>query len=250
LWRHREGTNLGQVASIVALCGPVVDGIAERVRCAPGSTLTLLGRRMTTTEGAVMGKLIVQEWMAFDGVIQAPGDPDEDTSGGFAHGGWHLRYFDDGSMQWVVDNLNGVSGFVLGRRTYEGFARHWPNATAEEQPVAEPLNNKPKYVASTTLQGPLDWQNSTLLHGDLGDAIHALKKHENGDLLLIGSATLAQALIKLDLVDEFRLMIDPLLVGGGKRLFPEDGVLRPLESVGNEVTTTGATLATYVSAAT
>ena len=195
-----------------------------------------------------MGKLIVQEWMAFDGVIQAPGDPDEDTSGGFAHGGWHLRYFDEGSMQWVVDNLNHASGFVLGRRTYEGFARHWPNASAEEQPVAEPLNRKPKHVASTTLKEPLDWQNSTLLNGDLTDAIQALKKQDEGDLLLIGSATLAQALIKLDLVDEFRLMIDPLLVGGGKRLFPEDGGLRPLELVGNEVTTTGATIATYAPA--
>jgi len=195
-----------------------------------------------------MRKLIVQEWMAFDGVIQAPGAPDEDRSGGFAHGGWHLRYFDESSMKWVLSNLNAAGGFVLGRRTYEGFARHWPNASKEEQPLAEPLNAKPKYVASTTLSEPLEWNNSTLLKGDLTDAVTALKREEGDDLLLIGSATLAQSLIELDLVDEFRLMIDPLLVGGGKRLFPNDGALRPLQLVENEVTTTGATLATYAPA--
>jgi dihydrofolate reductase len=186
--------------------------------------------------------------MAFDGVIQAPGDPDEDRSGGFAHGGWHLQYFDEGSMGWVVKNLNDADGFVLGRRTYEGFARHWPDASEEEQPVARPLNEKPKYVASTTLTEPLEWNNSTLLEGDLTEAITALKQEDGGYLLVIGSAALARSLIELDLVDEFRLMIDPLLVGGGKRLFPEDGALRPLELVDSEVTTTGATVATYAPA--
>ena len=192
-----------------------------------------------------MNKLILQEWMAFDGVIQAPGAPDEDTSGGFAHGGWHLQYFDKASMNWVVENLNEASGFVLGRRTFEGFASHWPNASEEEQPLAEPLNTKPKYVASRTLEEPLAWENSTLLRGALDEAIPALKEQAGGDLLVIGSATLAQVLIELDLVDEFRLMIDPLLVGGGKRLFPEDGTLRPLQLVDSEVVSTGATLATY-----
>jgi dihydrofolate reductase len=196
-----------------------------------------------------MRKLIAQEWMAFDGVIQAPGDPDEDRSGGFEHGGWHLRYFDESSMGWVLSNLTAAGGFVLGRRTYEGFARHWPNASEEEQPIAEPLNAKPKYVASTTLTEPLEWNNSTLLKGNLADAVTALKREEGDDLLFIGSATLATALIELELIDEFRLMIDPLLVGGGKRLFPEDGALRPLELVENKVTTTGATLATYAPAA-
>jgi dihydrofolate reductase len=196
-----------------------------------------------------MRKLVAQEWMALDGVIQAPGDPDEDRSGGFEHGGWHLRYFDESSMGWVLSNLTAAGGFVLGRRTYEGFARHWPNASEEEQPIAEPLNAKPKYVASTTLTEPLEWNNSTLLKGNLADAVTALKREEGDDLLLIGSATLATALIELDLIDEFRLMIDPLLVGGGKRLFPEDGALRPLELAENKVTTTGATLATYAPAA-
>jgi dihydrofolate reductase len=194
-------------------------------------------------------KLIAQEWMALDGVIQAPGEPDEDRGGGFEHGGWHMQYFDESSMNWVLSNLTAAGGFVLGRRTYEGFARHWPNASKEEQPVAEPLNAKPKYVASTTLSEPLEWNNSKLLHGDLAHAISALKGQDGDDLLLIGSATLAKALIELELIDEFRLMIDPLLVGGGKRLFPDDGALRPMELVDHEVTTTGATLATYASTA-
>src|SRR5438093_10260798 len=99
-----------------------------------------------------MRKVILQEWMAFDGVVQAPGAEDEDTTGGFAHGGWHLPYFDERSMNWVLENLTEAGGFLLGRRTYEGFASHWPNASEEEQPLAKQLNTKPKYVASTTLR--------------------------------------------------------------------------------------------------
>jgi dihydrofolate reductase len=189
-----------------------------------------------------MGKLIAQEWMSFDGVVQAPGDPHEDTSGGFKHGGWHLPYFDEASMEWVVHNLNSATGFVLGRRTYEGFASHWPNASPEEQPLAQPLNGKPKWVASKTLRDPLVWENSTVLQGDIAEAIEALKQEERGDLLLIGSATLARSLIEDDLVDELRVMIDPLLLGGGKRVFPEHGALRHFQLVESQVTTTGAIL--------
>jgi dihydrofolate reductase len=105
--------------------------------------------------------------VTLDGVVQAPGAPDEDTRGGFKHGGWQLPYFDDLSMKWMLGNLIDAGGFLLGRRTYEGFASHWPNASDEEQPMAEPLNTKPKYVASTTLTEPLEWENSTLLKGDL-----------------------------------------------------------------------------------
>src|SRR5439155_9709059 len=105
------------------------------------------------------GRVMVQEWMTLDGVVQAPGAPDEDTRGGFKYGGWHLPYFEDLSMKWVVENLNAAGGFLLGRRTYEGFAQHWPNASEEEQPLAEPLNTRPKYVASRTLTEPLVWQN-------------------------------------------------------------------------------------------
>ena len=192
-----------------------------------------------------MRKLIVDEWLSLDGVAQAPGAPDEDTSGGFRHGGWHLGYFDELSQQWVLDALTGAGAFLFGRVTYENFAAHWPNASEEEQVVAEPLNTKPKYVASTTLSEPLEWQNSTLLRGDLADAVAALKREDGGDVHVIGSTELVQSLIEHGLVDEFRLMIDPVTLGGGKRIFRGDGELRPLRLVDSQVTTTGAILAIY-----
>jgi dihydrofolate reductase len=196
-----------------------------------------------------MRKVIVNEFMALDGVVQAPGAADEDTSGGFAHGGWHLQYLEDASMERVVKGIVEAGGFLLGRRTYEIFAAYWPNASEEEQVIAEPLNAKPKHVASTTLTGPLEWQNSTVLEGDVPDAVAALKQEDGADLHVIGSTQLVQTLIEHDLVDEFRLMIDPLVLGGGKRLFREDGALRPLRLVDSEVTTTGAILATYAPSA-
>ena len=195
-----------------------------------------------------MGKVIVQDWMTLDAVVQAPGDPEEDTSGGFRHGGWSLPYFEETAMNWMVQNLNGAAGFLLGRRTYDVFAAHWPNASEEERPLSEPLNSKPKYVASRTLSEPLGWQNSTLLKGDVADAVGELKAEGDGYLLVIGSAQLAQTLIQRDLVDEVRFMIDPLAVGGGKRLFPEDAEMRRLELVDGQVTGSGAILATYVPA--
>jgi dihydrofolate reductase len=195
-----------------------------------------------------MRKVIVTEWMSLDGVVQAPGAADEDTTGGFAHGGWHLPYFEDLSQKWVVETLTAAGGFLFGRRTYEGFASHWPNASGEEQVVAQPLNTKPKYVASRTLAEPLGWQHSTVLQGDAARAVAALKQEDGGDLLVIGSTELVQTLITHDLVDEFRVMIDPLVVGGGKRIFRDDGVLRPLRLVDSKVTTTGAILATYAPA--
>jgi dihydrofolate reductase len=194
-------------------------------------------------------KVIAYEWMSLDGVVQAPGTAEEDRSGGFKHGGWHLRYFDPVSQEWVVDHLNRAGGFLLGRVTYENFAGHWPNASEEEQVIATPLGSKPKYVASTTLAAPLEWQNSILLNGDVVKAVAALKEQDGGDLHLIGSTKLAQTLIAHGLIDEFQFMIDPVVLGGGKRLFPEDGVLRPMQLVRSEPTTTGAVLATYARAA-
>jgi dihydrofolate reductase len=192
-----------------------------------------------------MRRVIVQEWMTLDGVVQAPGMKDEDTRGGFEHGGWSLPYFEETSMKWVIENLNNAGGFLLGRRTYELFASHWPNASEEEQPMAEPLNSKPKYVATTTLSEPLEWENSTVLDGDVAKAVAALKKEDGDDLLVIGSTELVKTLIEHNLVDEFRVMIDPLVVGGGKRLFPEDGALSELRLLDSEPTKTGAILATY-----
>src|ERR671933_1115341 len=134
-----------------------------------------------------MRKVIVNEFMSLDGVAQAPGGADEDTSGGFAHGGWHMRYMgDEGAQRWVLASIAEAGGFLLGRRTYEIFAAYWPNAPEEGQVVAEPLNGKPKYVASTTLTEPLEWQNSTLVDGDLAAAVAALKEGGGGDLHVIG----------------------------------------------------------------
>jgi len=192
-----------------------------------------------------MRNVIANEWVSLDGVAQAPGEPDEDTSGGFEHGGWHLPYFDEASMQWQVDNLTQAGGFLLGRRTYEVFAEHWPNASEEEQVVAIPLNTMPKYVASRTLREPLEWENSTLLTGDVAQAVTALKQEDGGDLLVIGSTQLLHTLIEQNLLDELRLMIDPLVLGGGKRMFPEDGALRQFRLIHSEPTTTGAILTTY-----
>jgi dihydrofolate reductase len=196
-----------------------------------------------------MRRLIVNEFMSLDGVTQAPGAADEDTSGGFEHGGWHLRYMaDQAAQKWVLGGIVEAGGFLLGRRTYEIFSAYWPNAPEEEQVIAEPLNTKPKYVASTTLDEPLGWQNATLLRGDVADAVAALKQEVGDDIHVIGSTQLVQTLTEHELVDEFRMMIDPLLLGGGRRLFRDDGTLRPLRLVDSQVTTTGAILATYAPA--
>jgi dihydrofolate reductase len=193
-----------------------------------------------------MRKVVVNEFLTLDGVAQAPGGAEEDTDGGFAHGGWHMQYMEDEpTQQWVLESIVEAGGFLLGRRTYEIFAAFWPNAPEEEQVVAEPLNSKPKYVVSTTLAGPLEWENSTLLEGEMADAVAALKQEDGGDLHVIGSTELVRTLIAHGLVDELRLMIDPVVVGGAKRIFPDDGELRPLRLVEGQVTSKGAILATY-----
>ena len=197
-----------------------------------------------------MRKVIVNEFMSLDGVAQAPGGADEDPSGGFAHGGWHMRYMEDELAQrWVLGSIVEAGGFLLGRRTYDIFTAYWPNAPEEEQVIAEPLNTKPKHVVSRTLSEPLEWQNSTLVEGDVVDGVANLKREEGGDLHVIGSTELVRTLVGHDVVDEFRLMIDPLVLGGGKRIFRDDGSLRPLRLVDGQVATTGAILATYARAA-
>lgn len=192
-----------------------------------------------------MRKVVAFEFMSLDGVIQAPAYADEDTSNGFRHGGWHRRYLDERSMKWIIESVSGAGGFLFGRGTYEMFAAHWPNASEEEQPLARPLNTLPKYVASKTLEEPLAWQNSRLLHGDVASAVAALKREEGGDLLAIGTPMLVQTLFAHDLLDELRVMIDPVILGGGKRFFRDDGICRRLALVSSELTPTGAILATY-----
>jgi dihydrofolate reductase len=190
-----------------------------------------------------MRKVIVNEFLTLDGIAQAPGGPDEDTSSGFEHGGWHIEY---GQAEDGVDKLIAeAGGFLLGRWTYELFAGYWPSAPEEVQGFAVHMNTKPKHVASRTLTDPLEWQNSSVLSGPLPEAIAALKEQDGGDLLVIGSTVLVHSLLQHGLVDELRLMIDPVLVGGGKRLFPDDGDLRSLRLVDQEVTTRGTIIATY-----
>jgi dihydrofolate reductase len=194
----------------------------------------------------ILRKVIAIEWMSLDGVVQAPMYPDEDTSGGFKHGGWHGQYFEEESMQWVVENINAAGGYLLGRRTYENFAAFWPKAPKEQDMLARPLNTLPKYVASKTLKSPLGWQNSRLIEGDIAAGVAGLKREAGKDLYAIGSTELVKILIARDLVDELHLMIDPILLGGGKRFFNEDGAMRQWKLTESKATRTGAILATYV----
>ena len=192
-----------------------------------------------------MRKVVVNEFLALDGTAQAPGGADEDTSSGFAHGGWHMQFAAGNGMGKLIAE---AGGFMLGRRTYELFAGYWPNAPGEVQEIAGPLNAKPKHVASRTLTGALEWENSSVLPGPLPESVTALKQEGDGDLLVMGSTVLVQSLIQHGLVDELRLIIDPILVGGGKRIFPDDGGLRPLRLVDHNVTSEGSMIATYAPA--
>jgi len=192
-----------------------------------------------------MRKLIVSEFLTLDGVLQAPGGADEDRSGGFEYGGWQHPYFDDLSAKTVIDGMNETGGFLLGRRTWEIFAAYWPTAPEEERAYGDPLNTLPKYVASRTLREPLEWNNSTLISGDVAAAVRDLKQQSGKDLQVIGSGNLVQTLIASDLVDEFRLMIHPLVLGSGARLFGDGVPRRPLELIESIVSTTGVLIARY-----
>jgi dihydrofolate reductase len=192
-----------------------------------------------------MRKVVVAEFMSLDGVVQSPMYPDEDPSNGFVHGGWNMRFMDADAMRWTVDNVVGADGYLYGRRTYEQFARHWPHATQEEQVLAKPLNERAKYVASRA-RPQLEWQRSELLPMDVAAGVAALKNREGGYLMMTGSTELARTLLQAGLVDELRLMIDPILLGGGKRIFPDDRAMRAWELSSSKATSTGAMLATYV----
>jgi dihydrofolate reductase len=194
-----------------------------------------------------MAKIVVSEFLTLDGVMQAPGSPTEDTSGGFQHGGWQLAYFDDVFGKAIMDGFAATDGFLLGRRTWETFAAHWPNQPADD-PLAGTLNNLPKYVASRTLTEPLSWENSTVIKGDIAEAVRGLRNQPGRDIQVIGSSQLVQALVESDLVDEYRLMIHPLVLGGGKRLFRETPAPVRLRLVDATPTTTGVLIVTYVPA--
>ncbi|MDP9273545.1 MAG: dihydrofolate reductase family protein [Chloroflexota bacterium] len=194
-----------------------------------------------------MRKLFVSEFLTLDGVMQAPGDANEDRSGGFDQGGWQLAYFDEVFGSTIMEGLAATGGFLLGRRTYEIFAAHWPNQLAED-PLAGSFNELPKYVVSTTLSEPLAWQNSTLIQGDVATEIANLKDRSGKDIQVIGSGELVQTLIRHDLIDEYRLMIHPILLGSGKRLFREGSSPTRLRLVDSKTSGTGVLILTYARA--
>ncbi|HVM17506.1 MAG TPA: dihydrofolate reductase family protein [Gaiellaceae bacterium] len=191
-------------------------------------------------------QIILTDFMSLDGVVQAPGGPEEDTDGGFGHGGWSVPYFDVEVMGTAIDELLERSDALLfGRRTWERMAAAWPERAGD--PFADRMNELPKYVASRTLsQDDLTWSGSVLLPAD--DALGAIRELRAGDgrgLQVWGSSNLAAQLIEHDLVDEYVLLLEPILLGGGKRIFPEDGRARPLELVSVERAATGVLICTY-----
>jgi len=191
-----------------------------------------------------MRKVVVFTSLTLDGVMQAPGRPDEDTRGGFEHGGWALPYNDEVMGKVLAENMAGAGPLVLGRRTYEDFYGFWPKQTGN--PFTEVLDSTRKYVASTTLAEPLPWRNSTLLEGDAADAVAGLKQEQGKDLTVLGSGELVQSLRRRDLVDEYVLLIHPLVLGTGRRLFPDGGGMATLRLTGSTATTTGVLIATYL----
>ena len=191
-----------------------------------------------------MRKLIVSEFLTLDGVMQGPGSADEDPSGGFRDGGWQLQRPDPVIGDFVTEGLAATGGLLLGRVTYEIFAGYWPFAPADNT-LAEVMNALPKFVVSTTLQEPLAWANSTLIAGDVPAAIARLKEESGNDLRVIGSGTLVQTLIAHDLVDEYQLMVYPVVLGCGKRLFREGIPKTPLRLVESTTSATGVVIATY-----
>ena len=188
-------------------------------------------------------KLVVTTFLTLDGVMQAPGGPEEDPSGDFSLGGWGVTQWDDVMVEHMGEGMWGSKSFdlVLGRKTYEIFAAHWPYS---DEPGAELLNSATKYVASTTLDS-VDWTNSQLLEGDVPTAVAQLKEEDGPELQVHGSANFIQTLLEHDLVDEFRLMIFPVVVGKGKRLFGDGTVPGGLKLTDSKTSTTGVVIATY-----
>ena len=194
-------------------------------------------------------RIILSDFMSLDGVVQAPGGAEEDTGDGFRHGGWSMPYFDVETMGAAIDEvMQDTEALLFGRRTWRVMADAWPGRAGD--PFADRMNEIPKHVASRTLtEGDMEW-NTTLLPAD--DAIGAIRRlHESGDggMQVMGSASLAEQLVREDLVDEYRLMVEPILLGGGKSIFPADGRARPLELVSTSTAGTGVLICTYRPAA-
>ncbi len=192
-----------------------------------------------------MGNVVVIEHVTLDGVMQAPGRPEEDDRDGFEHGGWAHARVDEVLGRKMGERMARAQGGALlfGRRTYEDFFSVWPKRT--DNPYTEVLDNRQKYVASRTLKEPLHWRNSTLLDGDAADAVAKLKEEPGEDLGVLGSGQLVRSLMQRGLVDEFVLMIHPLVLGTGRRLFADGGAFAELRLTDSTTTTTGVVIATY-----
>ncbi|MEX0781134.1 MAG: dihydrofolate reductase family protein [Dehalococcoidia bacterium] len=186
-------------------------------------------------------KLVVNTFVTLDGVMQAPGGPDEDRDGGFEYGGWSAPYFDDDMGNTVGESLGKASAFLLGRKTYDIFAGYWPTAT-EDLEIADVLNSRPKYVVSTTLKNP-EWEHTTVIPGDVAGAVARLKEQPGEELNVQGSARLLQTLHPL--VDEYRLWISPVHLGSGKRLFENGAHASGLELIETRTNSKGAIYAAY-----
>jgi dihydrofolate reductase len=189
-------------------------------------------------------QLTVTTFLSVDGVYQGPGGPEEDRSGGFDRGGWLVPHFDDATGEFMTEVFKGVDAFLIGRRTYEIFAASWPNVTDPNDPVANSLNTLPKYVASSTLQDP-QWSNTTVLMGDLASAVQELKDRDGRELQVHGSGRLVQFLLANDLVDRLNLLVFPVIVGAGRRLFPESGIATGLALDDSQTTPSGVAISVY-----
>jgi dihydrofolate reductase len=187
-----------------------------------------------------MRKLVVGTFVTLDGVMQAPGGPDEDRDGGFPHGGWLVPYFDEKFGEIMSEWTKRADAFLLGRKTYEMFAASWPNSSDPE----EPLNIRPKFVASRTLD-KVNWNNSILPKGDVAQEVAKLKAHEGGEIQVHGSGNLVQTLLQHDLVDTLRIWQFPVVLGTGKRLFGAGTIPRGFRLVDTQLNTTGAVLHVY-----
>jgi dihydrofolate reductase len=187
-------------------------------------------------------EIVVFESVTLDGVMQAPGRPDEDVRGGFKYGGWAIPYADPAMGRVAAESMANTGALLFGRRTYEDFYSVWPNRT--DNPFTDVLNNSRKYVASTTLEEPLPWQNSILLKGDAAETVARLKREPGKQLVVLGSGRLVQSLMQNNLVDEFVLQIHPLILGTGRRLFA-DGATANVRLVDSKMTPTGVVITTY-----